>query len=141
VTGSLFVAYAGIHQMHLLPLWDLLRTADWGRFWAMLISVPQTLDFWLWFYLTFTISSTMMPSTSDRQAWLPLGLLVIGLVGVAILAGAGTWMLTNLAPRFNQVLRTLAMIFALSGILHVLLILPFLLLHAILARITGIDVG
>ena len=141
VTGSLFVAYAGIHPMHLLPLRDLLRAADWGRFWALLIAVPQAADFWLWFYLTFTVSSTMMPSTSDRQAWLPLGLLVIGLVGVAVLAGAGTWMLTNLAPRFNQFLRTLAMIFALSGILHVFLILPFLLIHAILARITGIDVG
>lgn len=141
VTGSLFVAYAGIYQMHLLPLWDLLRVADWAGFWMMLMTVPQTPDFWLWFYLTFTISSTMMPSTSDRQAWLPLGLLVVGLVGVAILAGAGTWMLANLAPRFNQFLRTLAMIFALSGILHGLLILPFLLLHTILARITGIDVG
>ena len=141
VTGSLFVAYTGIFQMHLLPLWDLLRAADWGGFWAMLLTVPQAADFWLWFYLTFTISSTMLPSTSDRQAWLPLGLVVIGLLGVAILAGAGSWMLTNLTPRFNQFLRTLAMIFALSGILHGLLILPFLLLHTILARVSGMDVG
>jgi len=141
VTGSLFVAYTGIYQMHLLPLWDLLRIADWGGFWAIFMTVPQTPDFWLWFYLTFTISSTMMPSSSDRQAWLPLGLLLVGLVGVAILAGAGTWMLTNLAPSFNQFLRTLAMIFALSGMLHGLLILPFLLLHASLARITGIELG
>ena len=141
VTGSLFVAYAAIHQMRLLPLWDVMRSADWGAFWTMLMSVPKTPDFWLWFYLSFTISSTMMPSQSDRQAWLPLGFLVVGLVAVAILAGAGTWMLANLAPPFNQFLRALAMIFGLSGVLHILLILPFLLFHRILTRLTGVDVG
>jgi len=141
VTGSLFVAYAAIVQMHILPLWDLMRSASWGAFWAMLVSVPKAPDFWLWFYLTFTISSTMMPSQSDRQAWLPLGFLVVGLAAAAILAGAGTWMLANLAPPLNRFLQALAMIFGLSGALHIVLILPFWLLHRILTRLTGVDVG
>ena len=141
VTGSLFVGYAAINKLQLLPLWELLRSADWGGFWAILGSVPTAPDFWLWFYLTFTISSTMMPSQSDRHAWLPLGILVVGLVGVAILAGAGAWMMANLASPFNQFLQALAMIFGLSGLLHGLLILPFLLLHKILTRVTGVEVG
>ena len=141
VTGSLFVAYAASYHMQLLPFWELMRSADWGTFWGMLASVPKSPDFWLWFYLTFTISSTMMPSQSDRHAWMPVGVLVVGLVGAAILAGAGTWMLANLAPPLNEFLQALAMIFGLSGLLHGLLILPFLLLHRILARVTGVDVG
>jgi hypothetical protein len=141
VTGSLFVAFVAIRQMNLLPLWDLLRTADWGGFWGLLLAVPESPDFWLWFYLTFTISSTMMPSASDRHAWLPLGLLILGLVGVAILAGAGRWMLENLATPFNQFLQALAMIIGLSGVLHIVLILPFLALHTLLSRLTGVDVG
>jgi hypothetical protein len=141
VMGSLFVVYAAIYEMRILPLWDLMRSADWGGFWTMLGSVPYSPDFWLWFYLTFTISSTMMPSQSDRHAWLPLGFLVLGLAAVAILAGAGAWMLANLAPPFNQFLRALAMIFGLSGGLHLLLIFPFLVLHRILVRLTGVDVG
>ena len=140
VTGSLLVAYVAIDQMHIMPLWDVLRSANWGAFWDMLGSVPMSPDFWLWFYLAFTISSTMMPSQSDRHAWLPLGFLIVGLAAVAILAGAGTWMLTNLAPPFNQFLRALAMIFGLSGGLHLLLILPFLILHRILAKLSGVDV-
>jgi len=140
VTGSLFVAYAAIYKMDVLPLWDMLRSGDWGAFWVMLASLPKIPDFWLWFYLIFTLSSTMMPSQSDRHAWLPLGLLIIGLVMVAILAGAGAWMLTNLARPFNQFLQALAMIFGLSGVLHILLILPFLLLHMILTKLTGVDV-
>jgi hypothetical protein len=141
VTGGLFVAYAAIYQMQLLPLWDYLRAAQWDMFWAYLMTVPTFPDFWLWFYLTFTISSTMMPSASDRHAWLPLGLLVAGLVVVAILAGAGPWMLENLAPPFNNFLRALALLFGLSGALHALLILPFLLCHRILTKLTGVDVG
>ena len=141
VTGSLFVAYAAIVQIHLPPLWDLMRNADGGAFWAMLVSVPKFPDFWLWFYLTFTISSMMLPSHPDRQAWLQLGLLVLGLVAAAVLAGAGTWMLANLAPPFNRFLQALAMIFGLSGVLHILLILPFWLFHRILTKLTDLDVG
>jgi len=141
ITGCLFVAFMGIRQMHLLPLWELMKVADWSGFWVMLIAMPKSPDFWLWFYLIFTVSSTMMPSTSDRHAWFPLGLLMVGLLAIAILAGAGSWMLQHLAPNFNQVLRALAMIFGFSGILHVLLILPFMLFHKILARFTHLDVN
>ncbi len=141
VTGSLFVAYAAIYRYHLLPLWDFIRLAKWDGFWAGLAAVPKTPDFWLWFYLTFTVSSTMMPSASDRHAWLPLGSLAVALLGIAVLAGAGPWMLENLAGPFNSFLRALALIFGLSGILQVLLILPFLLFHRVLTRLTGVDIG
>ena len=141
VTGSLFVAYVAIYHLHLLSLWDFIRLAEWDGFWTGLMAVPKSPDFWLWFYLTFTVSSTMMPSASDRHAWLPLGLLAAALFGVAILAGAGQWMLENLASPFNSFLRALALIFGLSGIIHILLILPFLLIHRLLTRLTGVDIG
>ena len=141
VTGSLFVAFVAISRLNLLPLWELIRLTDWNGFWAGLSEVPKAADFWLWFYLLFTVSSTMMPSASDRHAWLPLGLLVVVLVGAAILAGAGPWMLENLAPPLNSFLRALALIFGLSGVFHILLILPFLLLHRVITKLTGVDVG
>jgi hypothetical protein len=141
VAGSLLVAYIAIYLLHLLPLWDLVRQAEWSAFWLGLVSAPKVPDFWLWFYLTFTISSTMMPSASDRHAWLPLGLLAVGLLGVALLAGAGPWMLDNLAGPLNSFLRVLALIFSLSGMLHIILLIPFLLLHRLAAKMTGMDIG
>jgi hypothetical protein len=140
VTGCLFVAFAGIYQLHLLPLWDFIRLGDWNGFWAGLKDVPKAPDFWIWFYLIFTISSTMMPSASDRHAWFPLGLLTGALVSVAILAGAGPWMLENLTPPFNSFLQALAMLFGLSGILHVILIIPFFFFHRLFAGLTGVDI-
>jgi len=141
VTGCLFVAFTAIYQLHLLPLWDFIRLARWNEFWSGLFALPKDPFFWLWFYLVFTISSTMLPSSSDRHAWLPLGLLVAVLVGFAIFVGAGPWMLENLASPFNSFLRALAMIFGFSGVLHGILILPFLLLHRLLAGLTGVDNG
>lgn len=141
VTGSLFVAFAAINRMQLLPLWEFVRLGEWGLFQAGLAAVPQRPDFWLWFYLTFTVSSTMMPSASDRQAWLPVGLLAAALVGIAIFAGAGAWMLAHVAPPVNESLQALALIFGLSVAIHVLLIPPFFLFHKLLARLTGVDVG
>jgi hypothetical protein len=141
VAGSLFVAYVAFYRYHLLPLWDFIRLGAWDGFWAGLAAVTKVPDFWLWFYLAFTVSSTMMPSESDRHAWLPLGLLAGALLGIAILAGAGPWMLENLANPFNSFLRSLALIFGLSGFFQILLILPFLLFHRILTRLTGVDIG
>lgn len=140
VTGCLFVAYAGIYHLHLLPLWNFVRLADWNGFWSGLISIPNAPDFWLWFYLIFTVSSTMMPSESDRHAWLPLGLLAGSLICVAILAGAGSWMLENLATPFNSFSRGLALIFGLSGIIHVVFIIPFFLVQRLLSRLTGLEI-
>lgn len=139
--GCVFVAFVAIDRLEMLALWDALRSGDWNAFWLGLSALPKAPDFWLWFYLTFTVSSTMTPSASDRHAWLPFGLLLAGLLAVAFLAGAGPWLLANLAPRFNQFLRGLAMIFSLSSLIHLSLILPFWLLHRLLAKVTRMDVG
>jgi hypothetical protein len=140
ISGCLFVAYTSIYQLHMLPLWDLVRSVNWQQLLTGLAAVLKAPDFWLWFYLTFTVSSTMMPSASDRHAWLPFGLLAVGLIGVAAFAGAGPWMMETLATPVNNFLRALALIFGLSAVIHVLLILPFLIFHQVLSRITGINI-
>jgi hypothetical protein len=82
----------------------------------------------------------MLPSSSDRHAWLPLGLVVAILLGLAILAGAGPWMLESLAPFLNTMLKNLALLFGLSAVVHAILWLPLAFLHKILAKLTGFDI-
>ncbi len=48
------------------------------------LSVP---NFWLWVYLIFSISNAMLPSESDRQAW--VSLLVYGFAAAVVLYGLG----------------------------------------------------
>lgn len=141
IVGTLFVAYVAVYHLQMRVLWDAFRNGQSGLFWLGLRALPRVQDFYLWFYLTFAVSSTMMPSESDRHAWLELVISVGVLFGLALLFGAGPWMLSNLAPRLNNFLSAVAVIFGLSAFVHILLILPTALIHKLLARATGVDVA
>jgi hypothetical protein len=137
VTGGAVVAYLGIWQLGLTPLSVLMIQGNWPAFWRGLTALPSQPDFWLWFYFAFTISSTMLPSASDRRAWLPVVLVVVALAGLALLAGAGPWMLDHLAPWLNRGLQSLATVFGISLVLHLVILLPFRLLRELILRLTG----
>jgi len=140
ILGALFVAYVGIYHLQMRVLWDVFRNGQFDLFWLGVRALPQVQDFYLWFYLAFAISSTMMPSESDRHAWLTLVISVGVLFAIVLLIGAGPWMLSNVAPRVSNFLSSVAVIFGLSAFLHILLILPTALIHKLLARVTGVDV-
>ncbi len=140
ITGGAAVAYLGIGRLGLVALATFIGQADWNGLWQALVALPNQSDFWLWFYLAFTISSTMLPSVSDRRAWLPIVLVLLVLVGIVLLLGAGPWMLQNLAPWFDGAMRTLATIFGISLSLHLVLLLPFRLLRGLLSQITGLRI-
>jgi hypothetical protein len=139
-SGMLVISFIAIQRLHMVLLWDTLRMGQISLFWMGLTALPRVHDFWLWFYLVFAISSTMLPSASDRHAWWPLGIMLAILLVLAIIAGAGPWMLKHLAPLLNAFLRGASLILALSAVVHGLLVLPFGLLHKILARATHIDI-
>lgn len=141
IVGGLFISYAAIYPLNLLPLWDALRQANFSLFWMGLAALPSLPDFPLWFYLTFAVSSTMLPSESDRNAWLPLSGVIALFVVLAVFAGAGVWMLETLAPPLNIFFRSVATIFGLSAAVHGFLALPLLLIHKLLTRVTGLDIG
>lgn len=140
ITGTLFVAYAGMYRLQLQTLWDVLRNGQMELFWMGLRLLPAAQDFYLWFYLTFAISSTMMPSESDRHAWLPLGLWAAALLALAIFSGAGTWMLENLAPLLDKILNSVALLFGVSNAVHLVLLFPFFIFHRLLVYIMQVDV-
>lgn len=133
--GGAVVAYLGIYQLGIAPLFDLASQGNWDQLWAALGALPDHPDFWLWFYLTFTISSMMMPSPSDRRAWLPVILVVVFLAGLALLVGAGAWMIENMAPGLEQVVGSIATVFGISLVLHLALGVPVGLLRLILSKL------
>lgn len=140
IAGTLCVAYAGVEQMRLDALWHVLSNGQTELFWLGLKLLPTVPDFFVWFYLTFAVSSTMLPSESDRHAWLPLGIWIAGLLVISIIAGAGTWMLQNLAPIFDPLLRSVALLFALSNIVHLVLLIPFFGIRQVIAYFMEVEV-
>ncbi len=140
LTGGLLTAYLGTVVFNLAPIFTLVSQAAWDKVWPALAAIPRLPDFALWFYLAFTVSSTMLPSSSDRRAWLPLALGLAVLLVLALVAGAGEWMLQHLAPGLVRALNTLAMVFGISLVLHLVLVVPVTLLRALLSKITGLQV-
>jgi hypothetical protein len=141
ITGTILVAYIAFYHLEVRLLTDVLRQGQLNLFWMGLRALPTVQDFYLWFYLAFAVSSTMMPSESDRHAWLELVISVGVLFSLVLLIGAGPWMWNNIAPRISEFLSSVAVIFGLSSMIHVLLVLPTALLHKLLAKVTGVDVA
>jgi hypothetical protein len=141
IVGTLFVAYVAIYRLEMRVLWDAFRNGQLDLFWMGIRALPQVKDFYLWFYFVFAVSSTMLPSQSDRHAWLDLIIYIAVLFVIVLLFGAGPWMLSTIAPWVSNFLNSVAVIFGLSAFVHILLILPAALIHKILARMTGVDVA
>jgi len=141
IAGAIVVAVIANDRLDMRILWDVFRNGQFNLFWMGINALPRVKDFYLWFYLAFVVSSTMMPSESDRHAWLELVISVGVLFAIALLVGAGPWMLKNVAPLLNNFLSSVAVIFGLSSIVHVVLVLPTALIHKLLARATGVDVA
>lgn len=134
--GGAFVAYAGLFRLGLLSVWKMWTGP--GSETDVLLALSQVWnqpDFWLWFYLVFAVSSTMLPSSSDRRAWLPLALSLSILLAASLLAGAGPWLLTNLASPLNRAFQALAVVFAISVLTHLLLLLPVWLARRLLSQL------
>jgi hypothetical protein len=137
LAGSTFVAIAGLYRLHLnifqiqgskLDLNFLIETIE------LIYNSP---DFWLWFYLIFTISSTMMPSASDRRAWLPLAILVLILFGIALFIGAGPLLFDNLHAPFNFAIKSLIYVLGISVVVHSILLPRIWIFRRLLERVTG----
>jgi hypothetical protein len=105
-----------------------------------LLSALQAPDAWLWAYVIFAVSNTMLPSRADRQAWMPV-LLFLLLVGASIWA-AGLWpaIVQGLAGPLVTALRWLATMCALTIAVDVPFMLTIALGEKLLERAKGVRV-
>ena len=91
----------------------------------------KTPDVWLWAYVLFAVSNTMMPSRADRQAWTPVILFLL-LIGVLIWAtGFGPAIVEGLAQPLGLSLRWLATMCTVT----IAVDLPFVALLALVEKL------
>jgi hypothetical protein len=140
LTGGLFVALTGLRGLGLDTIWSSIIGSIGNTLSQSIRAITERPDFWLWFYLTFVVSSTMLPSASDRRAWLPLILVFSMLLGVVLLAGAGPWLIKYLAPSLNVGLRALAVVFGISVVVHGIILIPVWFLQKLISKITKLQV-
>ncbi len=140
ITGSIFVAYAGLVHLEFSRLWAQLSAGELLSLSSALSTVISQPDFWIWFYLIFVVSSTMFPSPTDRRAWSPILLTVGVLVALILIAGAGPWLWENLGSTLLNFVHILSQIFIISAIAHLLLLPLFWVMRLMLSRIFRLKV-
>ena len=126
ISGGVCVAYIGLDRLGLKSFLEIHQTGWWDSLVGILPEIFYKPDSLLWFYLAFVISSTMLPSASDRRAWLPLGLVFSSLTVISLLAGAGPWMSQHLTPLINQAFMAAATVFAISVFVYLIVLPPLL---------------
>ncbi len=141
VTGGIFVAYAGVSRLGLNTIWENLTQGQISSINLALKSVVDKPDFWLWFYLIFAVSSTMMPSSSDRRAWLPLISVVVILFGLVLIVGVGPWILTRFGSALKAALDAITMVLGITVLIHLILVPPAWLIRKIISRMVGLQVA
>ncbi|MFZ0533767.1 MAG: hypothetical protein WAM09_11350 [Anaerolineales bacterium] len=140
VMGGIFVALVGVYRLGLNTVWGSLIQGQMNTINLSIKSMIDRPDFWLWFYLTFAVGSTMMPSTSDRRAWLPLIFVLVILLVSILLIGVGPWLLSRFGNAFKAALDAITMVFGITVMIHLILLPPMWIIRKIISRLVGFQV-
>lgn len=141
LAGCGFILLSLLWQPVMGSLAEKWSTGEWTLLWQAIKLLPDQPDFWLWFYLAFTVSSMMFPSASDRRSWFIVAGIITLLVGFALAVGGGGWILANLAPRLNILLRSFGAVFGISLGMHLALFFPTWMIRAVLSKATGLQLA
>jgi hypothetical protein len=135
LSGAGLVAWVSLSRLELGGMGASLVGGDLQAVLAGIAGLPSRADFWIWFYLVFALSTTMFPSASDRRGWLPVSLVIVGLLTGALLVGAGPWMAQSILPQLDRAMKAIAMIFSICLAVQVVLLLPLWLIRLAISRV------
>ncbi len=89
ITGTLAVFLISTQIFDIPSLGDSIGTGQLDNIIAGLYQFFFTKDIWIWLYLLFAISNTMIPSASDRKAWPALVIVLAVVIFSVLLLGLG----------------------------------------------------
>jgi hypothetical protein len=140
VSGVVFVAVVGVSRLGINSLWDGMLQGKMSSLNPILSSIIARPDFWLWFYLVFTVSSTMLPSASDRRAWLPLILVLLFFFVIILIIGVGPWLLSTIGATLKAAVNAVTMVLGITVLIHLVLFPPIFFLRRLMSRLFRLQV-
>jgi hypothetical protein len=138
--GMIFVGVIGEGKLGLLTLWQAVSSLNLEIIVDTIKLVINLPNYWVWFYVTVTVSSTMMPSDSDRRAWFSFFLAVALIIFIGIVVGIGPFFIDSLLNPLNKILQSIALVCTFSIFTQGIVLVPIKISKRIIARITGVDV-
>jgi len=140
IVGGLLVSLAGLTRLNLGAVGLALGRADLLAAFEAARSSLGNSDAWVWLYVIFTVSNSMLPSASDRRAWPFVALLLILLGSVLFYAGFGPLVAQSLVEPVERAVRAMAVVFTITVGVDLLVIPVIGLLELVVIRVTGLRV-
>lgn len=136
LVGMAAVWHIANNILNMPALWSAMNGGALGAGEA-LTQLTTAPDFWIWVYLAFSISNTMMPNFANLRGWRIIlsvtGLLIVGLYAL----GAGDQIvMNNLRGPVSNALNSLSTIFAVVIAIDLFMVAALGTIEAIIERIT-----
>ena len=111
------------------------NVADLGQAVRTVFSQP---DFWLWFYLAFTIANTMLPPVSKQPRNRKLAASTLILIGaLAIGLASHLESIQAFGSDLQRLLSSISLILSTTTIINVVMVLSLGMIEAVIERLTG----
>ncbi|MGC9468732.1 MAG: hypothetical protein ACP5HS_09080 [Anaerolineae bacterium] len=135
--GSIAVVVIGYLVFGTPEILQALSDGSWMTVLESFLEVLRAPDVWIWVYLVFAISNTMLPSRSDVHAWPFLGLVTVGVLVLVIIAGGTTLVLDGVGRFLTIAVRWVVLLGASTLLVDLPLFLLIFLAQKMLEAIRG----
>lgn len=135
--GSIAVVAIGYLVFGTPEILQALSDGNWMTALESFLEVLRTPDVWVWVYLVFAISNTMLPSRSDVHAWPFLGLVTVSVLVLVIIAGGTTFVLDGVGRFLTIAVRWVVLLGASTLLVDLPLFLLIFLAQKMLEAIRG----
>jgi hypothetical protein len=138
--GSIAILLIGYLIFGIGAIGAAFVAGNWTSLLAELPGMLEAPDLWIWAYVIFAVSNTMMPSRSDRQTWTPVILFLL-LIGLLIwVTGLGHAIVKGLVVPLTTALRWLTAMYAFTIAVDLPFILLIALVEGLVVRVKGVRV-
>ena len=120
---------------------SLASSAELQKLAHAAVTLVKGADFWLWYYIAFTIANTMIPPIPARlRSWKLYAVLVVLLVFVAAGLGSREPNLGAIGNYIHQLLTSLFTLLLLTTCINLIMVIALGALEAVIERVTGHNV-
>jgi hypothetical protein len=133
LVGSVAILAIGYGVFGLDGVGEALANLDWFGLASAVEGMLAAPDAWIWFYVIFAVSNTMIPSRSDRQSWTPVILFLVLIAVLVWVSGLGQTLAASLSRPVTTGVRWLAAMTTLTTLVD----LPFIGLITLCERLIG----
>ncbi len=138
ISGPLAVFLIATQIFDVSSLGSSLATGQLDNIVVALNDFFSTKDVWIWLYLLFAISNTMMPSASDRKAWPTVAIVFSVIIVSVLLLGFGEALWDEIDRPVSAVASFFGSAFTVALIMDLVALPIIILFKSIIARVRNV---